>query len=52
MPQMMPLSWSALFIMFSMTLVLFATMNYYSHIPKTEITTTKKIKTKKMNWKW
>nr|URX53023.1 ATP synthase F0 subunit 8 [Glyptotermes sp. 9 AB-2022a]URX53036.1 ATP synthase F0 subunit 8 [Glyptotermes sp. 9 AB-2022a] len=52
MPQMMPLSWLTLFTMFSMTLVLFATMNYYSHIPKTKITKKNEIKTKNMNWKW
>nr|URX53218.1 ATP synthase F0 subunit 8 [Rugitermes laticollis] len=53
MPQMMPLSWLLLFIMFSSTLILFATMNYYNDIPKTS--TTKKsssILNKITTWKW
>nr|URX53723.1 ATP synthase F0 subunit 8 [Postelectrotermes sp. 2 AB-2022a] len=52
MPQMMPLSWLLLFLMFSMALVLFATMNYYTNIQKTETIKKKKIPTKTMNWKW
>nr|UQJ75238.1 ATP synthase F0 subunit 8 [Glyptotermes sp.] len=52
MPQMMPLSWLALFIMFSMALMLFATMNYYSHIPKSTIASKVGISTKSMSWKW
>nr|AIY61662.1 ATP synthase F0 subunit 8 [Glyptotermes sp. A TB-2014] len=52
MPQMMPMSWLTLFISFSTTLILFATMNYYMHMP--EITTIKKtsIKMNSMTWKW
>nr|URX53257.1 ATP synthase F0 subunit 8 [Glyptotermes perparvus] len=52
MPQMMPLSWLTLFIMFSTTLILFATMNYYMHTPKTQTTKYTEIKTKILNWKW
>nr|URX53205.1 ATP synthase F0 subunit 8 [Cryptotermes rotundiceps] len=52
MPQMMPMSWLSLFIMFSTTLVLFATLNYYTNIPKTKTTEKKMILTKPMNWKW
>nr|AIY61584.1 ATP synthase F0 subunit 8 [Glyptotermes satsumensis] len=52
MPQMMPLSWVTLFIVFSAALILFSAMNYYSHIPKTKTTKETKITTKKMNWKW
>nr|URX52893.1 ATP synthase F0 subunit 8 [Glyptotermes sp. 3 AB-2022a] len=52
MPQMMPLSWVTLFIMFSTAFILFNTMNYYSHIPKTTITSKNEIKTKTSNWKW
>nr|WHM51917.1 ATP synthase F0 subunit 8 [Incisitermes schwarzi] len=52
MPQMMPLSWLTLFLMFSATLMLFATMNYYMVIPKTEPATKKTILMKSMNWKW
>nr|URX52692.1 ATP synthase F0 subunit 8 [Glyptotermes sp. 1 AB-2022a] len=52
MPQMMPMSWVTLFITFSATLILFSTMNYYSHIPKTKTTKMDKITIKNMNWKW
>nr|UQJ75082.1 ATP synthase F0 subunit 8 [Incisitermes schwarzi] len=52
MPQMMPLSWLTLFLMFSATLILFAMMNYYMTIPKTEAATKKTILMKSMNWKW
>nr|URX53283.1 ATP synthase F0 subunit 8 [Glyptotermes sp. 11 AB-2022a] len=52
MPQMMPLSWLTLFIVFSTTLILFNTMNYYSQTPLTKKKKNKKIKTSKLNWKW
>nr|URX52789.1 ATP synthase F0 subunit 8 [Cryptotermes cymatofrons] len=52
MPQMMPMSWLSLFIMFSATLTLFATMNYYMTILKTETTEKKKALTEALNWKW
>nr|URX54464.1 ATP synthase F0 subunit 8 [Glyptotermes sp. 17 AB-2022a] len=52
MPQMMPLSWLILFMMFSMTLMLFASMNYYSHIPKTSASLKDKISLKTVTWKW
>nr|UQJ75225.1 ATP synthase F0 subunit 8 [Tauritermes triceromegas]URX54048.1 ATP synthase F0 subunit 8 [Tauritermes triceromegas] len=52
MPQMMPLSWLTLFIVFSTTLILFAVTNYFTKIPSTTCITQKKILTKNMNWKW
>nr|URX53049.1 ATP synthase F0 subunit 8 [Glyptotermes sp. 10 AB-2022a] len=52
MPQMMPLSWLTLFIMFSTTLILFASMNFYTHLPKTKTMKKHEIKSKNMNWKW
>nr|URX54139.1 ATP synthase F0 subunit 8 [Glyptotermes sp. 15 AB-2022a]URX54152.1 ATP synthase F0 subunit 8 [Glyptotermes sp. 15 AB-2022a]URX54191.1 ATP synthase F0 subunit 8 [Glyptotermes sp. 15 AB-2022a] len=52
MPQMMPLSWLTLFILFSTALMLFAATNYYSYIPKTKITQKNEIKQKNMAWKW
>nr|URX53372.1 ATP synthase F0 subunit 8 [Glyptotermes sp. 12 AB-2022a] len=52
MPQMMPMSWLMLFIVFSTALVLFSTMNYYIHNPKNKTTKKNKIKTKNLNWKW
>nr|URX53645.1 ATP synthase F0 subunit 8 [Kalotermitidae sp. 4 AB-2022a] len=52
MPQMMPLSWLTLFIMFSATLILFNSTNFYTSIMKTSITQKKTLTTKKLNWKW
>nr|URX53361.1 ATP synthase F0 subunit 8 [Glyptotermes fuscus] len=52
MPQMMPLSWLTLFILFSMALMLFASTNYYSHIPKTSTKKKIEVKQKAMVWKW
>nr|QNV49140.1 ATP synthase F0 subunit 8 [Drino sp. PH-2020] len=33
MPQMAPINWLSLFIIFSMTFLMFNMMNYYSFIP-------------------
>nr|URX53231.1 ATP synthase F0 subunit 8 [Neotermes nr. kartaboensis] len=52
MPQMMPMSWLTLFMMFSTTLILFASMNFYTMTPKISTTLKKMMTTKKMNWKW
>nr|URX53062.1 ATP synthase F0 subunit 8 [Comatermes perfectus]WHM51631.1 ATP synthase F0 subunit 8 [Comatermes perfectus] len=52
MPQMMPLSWTTLFIMFSATLIMFSSMNYYVYMPKIKSIKKKMIKTKMMDWKW
>nr|YP_011002192.1 ATP synthase F0 subunit 8 [Dicranoptycha shandongensis]WPO00997.1 ATP synthase F0 subunit 8 [Dicranoptycha shandongensis] len=53
MPQMAPLSWLLLFIIFSITLIIFNTLNYfhYSLSPQsTKLTFT--IKKPSLNWKW
>nr|URX53580.1 ATP synthase F0 subunit 8 [Neotermes cf. meruensis] len=52
MPQMMPMSWLTMFIIFSATLVLFASMNFYTKIMKTKTTTKKTATMKTLNWKW
>nr|UQJ75264.1 ATP synthase F0 subunit 8 [Pterotermes occidentis]URX54386.1 ATP synthase F0 subunit 8 [Pterotermes occidentis] len=52
MPQMMPMSWSILFMMFSLTLIVFATTNYYTSIQKAKYTLKKPTPKKIMNWKW
>nr|URX53450.1 ATP synthase F0 subunit 8 [Incisitermes minor] len=53
MPQMMPMSWSILFTMFSMTLIALAAMNYYTSVQKASNATTSTTLIKKnMNWKW
>nr|YP_010447001.1 ATP synthase F0 subunit 8 [Loxocera sinica]UTM10366.1 ATP synthase F0 subunit 8 [Loxocera sinica] len=53
MPQMAPIKWLSLFIIFSMTFIMFNIMNYYNIFP----TTPKSILLKNnknfyMNWKW
>nr|UQJ75147.1 ATP synthase F0 subunit 8 [Eucryptotermes sp. n. nr. breviceps] len=52
MPQMMPLSWLMLFIVFSTTLILFATMNYYTNIEKAKSHTKENYSTNSLTWKW
>nr|WHM51683.1 ATP synthase F0 subunit 8 [Orthognathotermes sp. n.] len=51
MPQMMPMEWTMLYIMFLTTFMMFNIMNYFMQMPKTP-TTTKTIYTNKFNWKW
>nr|YP_010838218.1 ATP synthase F0 subunit 8 [Sternocampsus coriaceus]WGF20845.1 ATP synthase F0 subunit 8 [Sternocampsus coriaceus] len=51
MPQMAPLSWLNLFIMFIIIFLMLNTLNYFSfnYYPKTSKTTPKLLST---NWKW
>nr|YP_010546432.1 ATP synthase F0 subunit 8 [Miridiba trichophora]UYI30128.1 ATP synthase F0 subunit 8 [Miridiba trichophora] len=51
MPQMAPLNWLSLFMVFCLILFMFNVMNYYSIIysPKSMQTKIKHIPT---NWKW
>nr|UPX88398.1 ATP synthase F0 subunit 8 [Nephrotoma quadrifaria] len=53
MPQMSPINWLLLFIIFSIILIIFNTLNYFSFLPLTPKThlTTKKNYTP-LNWKW
>nr|QLY89633.1 ATP synthase F0 subunit 8 [Fannia sociella] len=54
MPQMAPIGWLSLFIIFSITFVIFNMMNYYSFIsnmPKSNLTS-KNYLTNSFNWKW
>nr|YP_003795648.1 ATP synthase F0 subunit 8 [Gomphocerippus rufus]ADB03074.1 ATP synthase F0 subunit 8 [Gomphocerippus rufus] len=53
MPQMSPLMWFSLFILFSITMIMFNQMNFFSFKPHT-INSTKKMMTKMKNqtWKW
>nr|YP_009995236.1 ATP synthase F0 subunit 8 [Ochthebius plesiotypus]QNP09613.1 ATP synthase F0 subunit 8 [Ochthebius plesiotypus] len=52
MPQMAPMNWMMLFLMFSMIFMLFNSMNYFSFIynnkNKSKLTNNKN----KINWKW
>nr|WNH42056.1 ATPase subunit 8 [Neoperla socia] len=53
MPQMAPISWFLLFIVFSMALLLFNFLNYYSFLPSSPLTSLRqKIEQKPLNWKW
>nr|AMN09033.1 ATP synthase F0 subunit 8 [Pedicia sp. ZK-2016] len=54
MPQMAPLSWLGLFIIFSITLIIFSTMNYFSFLPNSPKTMNnkKKFSYNSLNWKW
>nr|AVN68119.1 ATP synthase F0 subunit 8 [Anaplecta calosoma] len=52
MPQMMPLSWLMLFMLFSATFVVFNIMSYFNfnYIPQKN--SKKEILSKKTSWKW
>nr|YP_010713095.1 ATP synthase F0 subunit 8 [Meromyza saltatrix]WDA93961.1 ATP synthase F0 subunit 8 [Meromyza saltatrix] len=53
MPQMAPINWLFLFLMFSMIFLLFNMMNYYSIIPSSpKLNLLKMMKTNSLNWKW
>uniref|UniRef100_A0AB38ZFT8 ATP synthase complex subunit 8 n=1 Tax=Bactrocera cinnabaria TaxID=3138142 RepID=A0AB38ZFT8_9MUSC len=53
MPQMAPIGWLSLFIIFSFTFILFSMMNYYSTIPQTpKSQVSNKHSTSTLNWKW
>nr|QNJ59908.1 ATP synthase F0 subunit 8 [Acrolophitus hirtipes] len=53
MPQMSPIMWFSLFIIFSITLILFNQMNFFSYKPIV-VSSSKKsmIKSKNLIWKW
>nr|YP_010626518.1 ATP synthase F0 subunit 8 [Hirtodrosophila subflavohalterata]WBK17654.1 ATP synthase F0 subunit 8 [Hirtodrosophila subflavohalterata] len=53
MPQMAPISWLILFIIFSLTFILFCSMNYYSYMPS--LPKSNELKSSQLNsmsWKW
>nr|YP_010161641.1 ATP synthase F0 subunit 8 [Flavoperla hatakeyamae]QRH19541.1 ATP synthase F0 subunit 8 [Flavoperla hatakeyamae] len=53
MPQMAPISWLALFILFSLILLLFNLLNFFSFIPNTPLSSeSQKISQTPMSWKW
>nr|UOU84892.1 ATP synthase F0 subunit 8 [Themira lucida] len=53
MPQMAPISWLSLFIMFSITFLLFNILNYYSFLPTSpKQSESSKIHSSPFNWKW
>nr|QOL00689.1 ATP synthase F0 subunit 8 [Mongolotettix japonicus]QOL01001.1 ATP synthase F0 subunit 8 [Mongolotettix anomopterus] len=53
MPQMSPIMWFSLFILFSITLILFNQMNFFSFKPNIiKISKKSTTKSNNMNWKW
>nr|ASY98653.1 ATP synthase F0 subunit 8 [Otomantis sp. JZ-2017]WRO45276.1 ATP synthase F0 subunit 8 [Otomantis scutigera] len=52
MPQMMPLNWLMLFSFFTILLILFNVMNYYSFLNKTSSFSSSKTFIKPLLWKW
>nr|YP_010388294.1 ATP synthase F0 subunit 8 [Nigidius miwai]UPO69319.1 ATP synthase F0 subunit 8 [Nigidius miwai] len=51
MPQMAPMSWTMLMIMFIVTLLIFNSINYFSFTYSPKTSETKKTKSL-INWKW
>nr|AVN68335.1 ATP synthase F0 subunit 8 [Amazonina sp. Z256E] len=52
MPQMMPLNWLLLFMFFSLSFLIFNSLNYFIFLPNSLSSNLSKIPTPKMNWKW
>nr|QHD47875.1 ATP synthase F0 subunit 8 [Peltoperlopsis cebuano] len=52
MPQMAPISWLTLFLVFSMIFLVFNTMNYFCYLPPSPSSTEKSISQTPFNWKW
>nr|UOU85243.1 ATP synthase F0 subunit 8 [Rhagio lineola] len=53
MPQMAPISWLILFVVFSITFIMFNIMNYFSFLPPSASSKEKKTFTmNSYNWKW
>nr|YP_010554571.1 ATP synthase F0 subunit 8 [Tachycines shuangcha]UYO78929.1 ATP synthase F0 subunit 8 [Tachycines shuangcha] len=52
MPQMAPISWLILFLMFSLSLIMFCSMNYFISTPLIPSSMKKSIDKNSLNWKW
>nr|QHN56407.1 ATP synthase F0 subunit 8 [Megaselia spiracularis] len=53
MPQMAPISWLFLFLIFSITFILFNILNYYIFLyPSSSENQISKKSLKSLNWKW
>nr|AMP43732.1 ATP synthase F0 subunit 8 [Heleodromia immaculata] len=52
MPQMAPIGWLSLFILFTLTFMLFCMMNYFLFLPQIKNYESKKYSSNSMNWKW
>nr|AML26206.1 ATP synthase F0 subunit 8 [Scolytinae sp. BMNH 1274292] len=51
MPQMAPINWTLMYLVFSATLILTIIMNYYLFMYQ-PVKFTQHSKTKNINWKW
>nr|UJG45569.1 ATP synthase F0 subunit 8 [Caenis horaria] len=54
MPQMAPISWLTLFLLFSILYLLYAILNYFSAVPCPQETSvsSSNLVTTPYNWKW
>nr|YP_009389825.1 ATP synthase F0 subunit 8 [Pternoscirta caliginosa]ANJ44391.1 ATP synthase F0 subunit 8 [Pternoscirta caliginosa] len=52
MPQMSPMMWFSLFILFSIVLILFNQMNFFSYKPNKTEMMPNQMKIENINWKW
>nr|YP_010249778.1 ATP synthase F0 subunit 8 [Rheocricotopus villiculus]QTT60909.1 ATP synthase F0 subunit 8 [Rheocricotopus villiculus] len=53
MPQMAPISWLTLFVIFSISFMIFNMLNYYCFYNKINLTSKNEVKLNKtLNWKW
>nr|QNE85840.1 ATP synthase F0 subunit 8 [Microphor holosericeus] len=53
MPQMAPINWLSLFMLFSLVFMLFCMMNYYSSLPSSpKMYTKENNRINSLNWKW
>uniref|UniRef100_A0AAU7BAZ0 ATP synthase complex subunit 8 n=1 Tax=Heteromallus sp. TaxID=3073483 RepID=A0AAU7BAZ0_9ORTH len=53
MPQMAPISWLFMFVMFTITLLMFCSSNYFLYsISPSQSFLQSKIKLNAFNWKW
>nr|YP_009563987.1 ATP synthase F0 subunit 8 [Alpheus inopinatus]QAX91337.1 ATP synthase F0 subunit 8 [Alpheus inopinatus] len=52
MPQMSPILWLNLYLMFSITLVIFIAIFYYSKTPSSSPESAKAGSKQSLNWKW
>nr|ARX95731.1 ATP synthase F0 subunit 8 [Protochauliodes biconicus] len=52
MPQMAPINWLFLFILFSLTLIIFNIINYYLINPINPEDSSQSLQKNSLNWKW
>ncbi|NP_038291.1 ATP synthase F0 subunit 8 (mitochondrion) [Penaeus monodon] len=52
MPQMAPLLWLNLFLMFSATFVMFIVLNYFIKVPSKIEKSSSQLQKMEMTWKW